>query len=89
MKEEFDIIIIGAGPAGEAAAMNSKKKGLLVAVVDDLDFVGGNCTHRGTIPSKSLRHTVKQVMQFNTNPLFRGIQRPNESSQSITLAKKS
>ena len=71
MKEEFDIVIVGAGPAGEAAAMNSKKKGLQVAVVDDLDFVGGNCTHRGTIPSKSLRHMVKQVMQFNTNPLFR------------------
>ena len=71
MNKEFGIIIIGAGPAGEAAAMNSKKQGLQVAVVDDLDFVGGNCTHRGTIPSKSLRHMVKQVMQFNTNPLFR------------------
>ena len=42
MNKEFDIIIIGAGPAGEAAAMNSKKQGLQVAVVDDLDCVGGN-----------------------------------------------
>jgi NAD(P) transhydrogenase len=70
-KYEFDIIVIGSGPAGEAAAMNSKKKGYSVAVVCDLEYVGGSCTHLGTIPSKALRHSVKQVMQFNSNPMFR------------------
>ncbi len=72
-KEHFDIIVIGSGPAGEAAAMNAKKKGRTVAVVCDLEYVGGSCTHRGTIPSKSLRHSVKQVMQFNSNPMFRDL----------------
>lgn len=71
--EHFDIIVIGSGPAGEAAAMNSKKKGRSVAVICDLDYVGGSCTHLGTIPSKALRHTVKEVMQFNTNPMFRDL----------------
>ncbi len=70
-KDHFDIIVIGSGPAGEAAAMNAKKKGSTVAVVCDLEYVGGSCTHLGTIPSKALRHSVKQVMQFNTNPMFR------------------
>jgi len=69
--EHFDIIVIGSGPAGEAAAMNSKKKGRSVAVVCDLDYVGGSCTHLATIPSKALRHSVKQVMQYNENPMFR------------------
>ena len=33
--------------------------------------MGGSCTHLGTIPSKALRHSVKQVIAFNTNPMFR------------------
>jgi NAD(P) transhydrogenase len=72
-KNHFDIIVIGSGPAGEAAAMNAKKKGKQVAVISDLPQVGGSCTHLGTIPSKALRHTVKEVMQFNTNPMFRDL----------------
>tara|TARA_B100000959_G_scaffold287595_1_gene374732 strand:- start:17925 stop:19322 length:1398 start_codon:yes stop_codon:yes gene_type:complete len=70
-RNHYDIIVIGSGPAGEAAAMNARKKGRSVAVICDLDQVGGSCTHLGTIPSKALRHSVKQVMAFNTNPMFR------------------
>ena len=72
-KNHYDIIVIGAGPAGEAAAMNAKKKGHSVAVINDLKHVGGNCTHWATIPSKALRHAVNQVMQFNANPMFRDV----------------
>ncbi len=72
-KKHFDIIVIGSGPAGEAAAMNAKKKGRSVAVICALEQVGGNCTHLGTIPSKALRHAVKQLIDFNTNPLFRDL----------------
>jgi len=70
-KDHYDIIVIGSGPAGEAAAMNARKKGRSVAMVCDHDQVGGSCTHWATIPSKALRHAVKEVMVFNTNPLFR------------------
>ena len=72
----YDVVIIGAGPAGEGAAMNAAKKGKKVAVVEDKKMVGGNCTHWGTIPSKALRHAVKQIIQFNTNPMFREIGEP-------------
>jgi len=51
----YDLLVIGAGPAGEAAAMAAAKNNLQVGVVDDMDALGGNCTHKGTIPSKSLR----------------------------------
>ena len=57
----YDFLVIGAGPAGEAAAMAATKAGLSVAVADDMSSLGGNCTHHGTIPSKALRHAVKQV----------------------------
>lgn len=72
----YDVVVIGAGPAGEGAAMNAAKKGKKVAVVEDKSMVGGNCTHLGTIPSKALRHAVKQIIQFNTNPMFREIGEP-------------
>jgi NAD(P) transhydrogenase len=70
-KNVFDLIVIGSGPAGESAAMNAVKSGKRVAIVCDKPRPGGNCTYLGTIPSKALRHGVKQVMQFNTNPVFR------------------
>lgn len=73
---QFDVVIIGTGPAGESAAMNAHKNGLAVALVDGRKLVGGNCTHQGTIPSKALRHSVHSIMKFNRNPLFRAISEP-------------
>ena len=72
----YDVVVLGSGPAGEGAAMNASKAGRKVAVIDDRPLVGGNCTHLGTIPSKALRHSVRQIMQFNTNPIFRQIGEP-------------
>ncbi|GAA3978465.1 Si-specific NAD(P)(+) transhydrogenase [Allohahella marinimesophila] len=72
----YDVVVIGAGPAGEGAAMNAAKHGRRVAVIEDKKQVGGNCAHRGTIPSKALRHNVRQIIQFNTNPMFRDIGEP-------------
>lgn len=72
----YDLVILGTGPAGEGAAMNASKAGRKVAVVDNRHQVGGNCTHLGTIPSKALRHAVRQILQFNNNPLFRQIGEP-------------
>ena len=72
----YDVVVLGSGPAGEGAAMNAAKAGRRVAMVDSRALVGGNCTHLGTIPSKALRHSVRQIMQYNTNPLFRQIGEP-------------
>ncbi|MBI3750998.1 MAG: NAD(P)/FAD-dependent oxidoreductase [Chloroflexi bacterium] len=51
--DSFDFVIIGAGPAGEAAAYEARRRGATVAVVDRRWF-GGSCPHIGCIPSKSL-----------------------------------
>ncbi len=72
----YDIVVIGSGPAGEGAALNAAKLGKRVAVIERYPQVGGNCTHKGTIPSKALRHSVRQIIQFNTNPMFRDIGEP-------------
>ncbi|HET9613669.1 MAG TPA: NAD(P)/FAD-dependent oxidoreductase, partial [Candidatus Limnocylindrales bacterium] len=53
--ESFDFVIIGAGPAGEAAAFEARSRGARVAIADRLWF-GGSCPHIGCLPSKSLLH---------------------------------
>lgn len=50
-----DFAIIGAGPAGEAAAHMALSRGASVAIVDQRWF-GGSCPHIGCVPSKSLLH---------------------------------
>src|SRR4249919_2330747 len=51
--DRFDFAIIGAGPAGEAAAYKARELGASVAIVDRRWF-GGSCPHIGCLPSKSL-----------------------------------
>lgn len=80
MPTHYEIVVIGAGPAGEGAAMRAAKAGHNVALVEDKDSVGGNCAHLGTIPSKALRHAVKQIITFNTDAMFRDIGEPRTFS---------
>jgi len=75
-EHHYDVVVIGSGPSGEGAAMNATKHGKRVAIIEDKPTVGGNCTHWGTIPSKALRHSVKQIITFNTNQMFRDIGEP-------------
>ncbi len=64
---DYDIIVIGTGPGGEGAAMKSAKEGKRVAVIDNFKNVGGNSTHRATIPSKALRQYVQQIIDINAH----------------------
>jgi pyruvate/2-oxoglutarate dehydrogenase complex dihydrolipoamide dehydrogenase (E3) component len=60
----FDFVIIGAGPAGEAAAFEARQRGASVAIVDRR-WVGGSCPHIGCIPSKSL---LGSAARHHANP---------------------
>ena len=77
---DFSMIVIGSGPAGESAAMNSVKRGKRCAMVETHSRVGGNCTHRGTIPSKALRQSVKQLLRFTSHPLLSNYVHPRSYS---------
>lgn len=61
MSNKYDVIVIGSGPGGEGAAMKAVKEGKSVAICDDFNQIGGSCTHRGTIPSKALRHASQII----------------------------
>ena len=58
----YDLVVIGAGPAGWSAALQGAKLGLEVAVVERGIMLGGACVQTGTLPSKALRHTVLELV---------------------------
>jgi len=58
------VVVIGSGPAGQKAAMQSAKLGKRVAVVEQYMDPGGNCLYNGTIPSKSLREAIIDLTGF-------------------------
>jgi dihydrolipoamide dehydrogenase len=55
--DRYDFVIIGAGPAGEAAAHEARDRGASVLIVDRRWF-GGSCPHIGCVPSKALLHSA-------------------------------
>jgi pyruvate/2-oxoglutarate dehydrogenase complex dihydrolipoamide dehydrogenase (E3) component len=55
----LDFIVIGAGPAGEAAAFKARERGASVAIIDR-DWFGGSCPHIGCLPSKALLYAAAQ-----------------------------
>jgi NAD(P) transhydrogenase len=70
MATAYDVIVIGSGPGGEGASMKLSKRGKRVATIEMQDQVGGNCTHKGTIPSKALRHAIQLLADYRHHPLF-------------------
>jgi dihydrolipoamide dehydrogenase len=67
-----EIVVIGAGPGGYAAAFYAADKGRKVLLVEQEKRLGGVCLNRGCIPSKALLHATK-VMQEAKESSFRGI----------------
>jgi NAD(P) transhydrogenase len=87
MQGRYDVVVIGAGPAGEGAAMKLVKEGRRVALVDERGRLGGNCVHVGTIPSKALRQTVWNLMRYQRDPLFQRIGELRNVPLSQVLAR--
>lgn len=58
---ESELLIIGGGPGGYAAAFHAADKGMKVTLIDAAEKLGGTCLHLGCIPSKALLHAAKLI----------------------------
>jgi len=63
--EHFDLVCLGAGPAGQKAAIQAAKAGRRAAVIEQDARVGGACLMTGTIPSKTLREQALRVSRLH------------------------
>src|SRR5438309_1080660 len=61
---EYDVVVLGGGPAGYAFALRGALLGLKIAIVER-DKVGGTCLHRGCIPTKALLHAAEVMDAIN------------------------
>ncbi len=67
---DYDMIVIGTGPAGQRAAVQAAKLEKRVAVIERKSVVGGVCINTGTIPSKTLREAVLHLSGFSQRGLY-------------------
>ncbi|MFF7649647.1 dihydrolipoyl dehydrogenase [Streptomyces sp. NPDC007983] len=74
----FDLVILGGGSGGYAAALRAAQLGLDVALIEK-DKLGGTCLHRGCIPTKALLHAgeladqAREGSEFGVKTTFEGI----------------
>ena len=81
----FDVVILGGGSGGYAAALRSAQLGKTVALVEK-DKLGGTCLHRGCIPTKALLHSAeiadntREAENFGINATLNSIDMPKVNS---------
>ncbi|MGH7272766.1 MAG: FAD-dependent oxidoreductase, partial [Polyangiaceae bacterium] len=67
---DFDLVVLGAGPAGERGAAQAAYFGKRVACVERAEEPGGAAVHTGTLPSKTLRETALFLSGFRQRELY-------------------
>ncbi len=69
-ESEYDLVVIGTGPAGQKGAIAAAKARKRVAIIDRTVMIGGVSVHTGTIPSKSIREAIFQLSGFAVKVLY-------------------
>jgi NAD(P) transhydrogenase len=67
---DFDLVVIGSGPAGQKAAIQAAKLDKRVAIVERKTVVGGVCIDTGTIPSKTLREAALYLSGYRLHDVY-------------------
>jgi NAD(P) transhydrogenase len=67
---DYDLLVIGSGPAGHRAAIQGAKLDKRVAVIEKRTVVGGVCINTGTIPSKTLREAALRLSGYRERGIY-------------------
>jgi NAD(P) transhydrogenase len=67
---DYDLVVIGSGPAGQRAAIQAAKLGKKTALVERRAVLGGVCINTGTIPSKTLREAVLYLSGYRLRGIY-------------------
>jgi len=70
MSAEYDLVVIGTGPAGEKAAAQAAYFGKRVVAIERAPEPGGAGTHTGTVPSKTLREASMYLSGFRSRDMY-------------------
>jgi NAD(P) transhydrogenase len=80
---DYDVLVIGSGPSGQRAAIQSAKLHKRVAIIERKAVVGGVCVNSGTIPSKTMREAVLHLSGYRYRSLYGA---SYSVKQNITIA---
>ena len=69
MSQQYDVVVIGAGPGGYVAAIRAAQLGMSVACVEKRETLGGTCLNVGCIPSKALLNASEKFAEAKQNHL--------------------
>src|SRR4029077_10658230 len=87
MPDHYDVVVLGGGPGGYAAALYGAAAGLNIAMVEEAR-VGGTCLHRGCIPAKELLQTAEVLRTVrNAKEFVVAAARP-PAAPATSLARK-
>ena len=67
--KHYDLAVIGAGSGGLVAALTANRRGMKVAMLEK-DKIGGECTHSGCVPSKTLISSARHFHQMKNSQSF-------------------
>jgi NAD(P) transhydrogenase len=67
---DYDLFVIGSGPAGQRAAIQAAKLEKRVAIAERKAVIGGVCINTGTIPSKTLREAVMYLSGYRLREVY-------------------
>src|SRR3954471_14284857 len=76
---DYDLVVVGSGPAGQKAAIQGAKLGKKIALVERHVALGGACVNTGTIPSKTIREAVLYLTGLNQRAIYGQSYRLKES----------
>lgn len=87
MAYDYDLLVLGGGPAGDAAAREAAEHGMRVALIERAPDPGGAAVHTGTLPSKTLREAAIFVSGFRARDIYQNAHASSPLDGDAALAQ--